>query len=387
MDILTALVDNKNIFTITRQMTREQLSTMRNTTQFSCPQCENPLRLKIGKVVTPHFAHVVLTDCLTSFSERESPAHLLGKHQLGEFFKRTGCQVSIEAFLPEISQRPDLLVKKESKRFAIEFQCSPIPIDEVRKRNDGYSEVNLSPLWLLRTPTQLRKFSDGITHIKLSKFMQSFIVTYDFSGATLITYDPTSSKFHYFSHLLHLGGTSYLTKIRSLSVDHQTFPFGQVKPLNVDEIDEYWRMFQYKRAKLLQTYLHRNKFGVRDRLLRRCYTLRIRPQALPLFIGMPIYQSQLIKNPLAEWQLMFISELEKHGMDVDELSLEWVDQFIYSFCNTEYFNEARVVIERYAMLLRKINYDWQYSLTHQSISIEKLKSVFKEETVANRCEN
>jgi competence protein CoiA len=148
--ILTAKKDNDKIFTLERQMTREQLEHLRSTSQFTCPQCGNPLRLKIGKVVTPHFAHIVSTDCFTSFSERESPTHLIGKQQLAEFFTRIGYKVELEAFIPKISQRPDLLIRKNKSLYAIEFQCSVIPTEDIEKRNSGYRRIKIPTVWILR---------------------------------------------------------------------------------------------------------------------------------------------------------------------------------------------------------------------------------------------
>ncbi|WP_050995783.1 competence protein CoiA family protein [Paenisporosarcina sp. TG20] len=359
-------------------MTKEQLVYLRNTSQFKCPQCDSPLRLKIGKIVIPHFAHIVLTDCLSSFSERESPTHLIGKQQLAEFFTRVGCIVSVEAYLPKISQRPDLLVKKNKRSFAIEFQCSVIPIVDIEKRNLGYSKVNTRSIWMLRTPLNIYKDSKGITYIKLSRFMQYFI-TNETTTATLITYNPSTSEFIYISHLMHLNDTAFVAKISALSIEQQTFPFAQVKTLTTAERAEYWNMFKYKRSRSLHNRIMSGKFGAMDKFLKNCYEQRIVPEDMPLFVGFPIKGSEVIQNNLIEWQLaLLISFKEKH-MDFNCITNEWIESFIILHCKVADTDKAKTVISHYCRLLQFINYKIDVPISQQQISESILINYFNGE--------
>lgn len=388
MYILSAYKDNKEIFTITKQMTREELVFLRNTSHFTCPQCETPLRLKLGKVVIPHFAHIVLTNCLTSFSERESPTHLIGKQQLAEFFTRVGCEVSVEAYLPKIAQRPDLLVKRNKKLYAVEFQCSVMPIDDVLKRNQGYFKIKTRSIWLLRTPLNMQINEIGITYIKLSKFMQNFIEIQSISGATILTYDPTTYQFIYISHLMHISGTSFIAKIRALSTKQQTFPFAQVKPLTLTESKQYWSIFQHKRIRFLRNRIRMNKYGVKDKLLKHCYEQQLRPENLPLYIGFPISESETIQNHLVEWQLALICTLSKQQHeDINCISDMWIESFIFAQCKVVHLEKAKLVVRRYCRFLQVINYNINESISEQFISDSKLLDHFEEVIVAKRCEN
>lgn len=78
--------------------------------EYYCPGCVQPVRLKRGAVIVPHFAHVHATDC-DAFSEGETTDHLRGKQQLATWFAASGYTVRLEAGLPEIHQRPDILVR------------------------------------------------------------------------------------------------------------------------------------------------------------------------------------------------------------------------------------------------------------------------------------
>lgn len=357
-------------------MTKSQLELMRSTSQFTCPQCGNPLRLKIGKVVTPHFAHIVLSDCFTSFSERESPTHLIGKQQLAEFFTRVGFQVEVEAFIPKISQRPDLLVQKGRNLFAVEFQCSVIPIDDVYKRNLGYNQVKIPSVWLLRTPANINVNATGVTFIKLSKFEQSFITIDSSSKPTLITYDPTSSQFVYISHLLHISGSSFIAKFCTLPNMLQTFPFAYIKPLTQTEANQYWSIYQHKRSKFLSNRIYSSKFGTRDKFLNNCYVQHILPKDLPLYIGFPLPGSQVFQNHSTEWQLALICALSQKQIDLDNISEGWIEAFLAEHCRVIDFKIAKDVVMQYCQLLQQINFDLSKLVSQQIMQETYLKQLF-----------
>ena len=55
---------------------------------FYCPACQSPVRLKNGRVMRPHFAHVALQDC-KFYSENESAEHLNLKAELYQSLSQT----------------------------------------------------------------------------------------------------------------------------------------------------------------------------------------------------------------------------------------------------------------------------------------------------------
>src|SRR5690554_1948582 len=77
---------------------------------YSCPACQSPVHLKAGSVMRPHFAHYKKSHCAV-FSEGETEEHLEGKQQLYDWLKSLGYTVEMEAYLPEMKQRPDILLK------------------------------------------------------------------------------------------------------------------------------------------------------------------------------------------------------------------------------------------------------------------------------------
>ena len=387
MLILSAYKNQGELFTLTSHLTREELSVLRNTSNFFCPQCRSPLRLKIGKIVIPHFAHIVLSDCLSSFSEKESPMHLLGKQQLAEFFQKAGCVVSVEAYLPKISQRPDLLIKKEKKSFAIEFQCSTINIEDVCRRNEGYSRAKIQSVWLPRTPPATHKGGVGIMNLKLTKFLQTFIYEDTISGGSLVTYEPSESRFVYITQLVHFGGTSFIGKVRSLPISDQTFPFARARPLNNSEANLYWDSYQQKRSRFLKNRIYTSKFGVRDRFLVNCYEQQILPSELPLYIGFPVKGSSALKDHPIEWQMALICALESQKVNIGQIAEEWIDRFLMASCKTYELEIARMAMRDYVSLLQILNYNPHVALSQQKVDEVDLKKHFHSLIVAKPCEN
>lgn len=116
---------------------------------YICPMCEQEVFLKRGELKVPHFAH--FKKCLVNcFTEGETQAHLTGKQKLKELFERLGYTVQLEAYLPKLQQRPDVLAISKSKKqyLAIEYQCSLISAEQLAGRTQGYLQAGYFPLWL-----------------------------------------------------------------------------------------------------------------------------------------------------------------------------------------------------------------------------------------------
>lgn len=118
------------------------------TAHYRCPSCKTPVHLKLGTVIRPHFAHFQNEAC-DVFSEGETLEHVEGKLQLKEWIEKLGFKVKLEAYIPKLKQRPDLLVQVDDKQIALEFQCSFIPIQKVIERTKGYLNAGYEVIWIL----------------------------------------------------------------------------------------------------------------------------------------------------------------------------------------------------------------------------------------------
>lgn len=123
---------------------------------YCCPNCKEPVFLKKGVLKIAHFSHFNHSNCHL-FSEGETKEHLEGKQLLYEWFMKQGYVCQLEAYLPNLSQRPDILVWiTPLKAVAIEFQCSSLSIRKMEKRTVGYKKSGYDVLWIVGSQFKLK---------------------------------------------------------------------------------------------------------------------------------------------------------------------------------------------------------------------------------------
>lgn len=137
--------------------------------KYYCPDCGEQLILRRGQSKVAHFAHRVNSKCV--LQKGESYEHLLGKQQIFEWARKHGCQTEIEAYIPQLEQRADILLKISGQRIAIEFQCSPLSLAALQSRTSGYQKVGIKCYWFLGSPyktkleqRQTQKFIQLLNH-------------------------------------------------------------------------------------------------------------------------------------------------------------------------------------------------------------------------------
>lgn len=173
MNLLVALDRNGEMVTAR--------STLCKNDCFYCPSCKRKVCLKVGTLKQPHFAHYRKTACQV-FSEGETEEHLQGKLQLATYLKTQGVNVQLEAYLPEVKQRPDILFEKDSQKIVVEFQCSSISIEKVIERTKGYLRANYQVIWILgnnfKYTNKLTAFHIACLYLH-TKDSRLFLIHYD----------------------------------------------------------------------------------------------------------------------------------------------------------------------------------------------------------------
>ncbi|HER6837055.1 TPA: competence protein CoiA [Streptococcus pyogenes] len=174
---------------------------------FCCPACKSPVRLRQGIIRRPHFAHVQLAHCQFQ-AENESEEHLTLKAKLYTSLVRTEA-VCIEKYLPELQQIADLWV---NDKLALEIQCSPLPVERLKKRTKAYQEKGYPVRWLLGRKLWLN------TH--LTALQKQFLYFSSSLGFHLWELDAAANllRLKYLIHEDLFGKVSYLTK--TISLDH-----------------------------------------------------------------------------------------------------------------------------------------------------------------------
>ena len=344
--MLVAINDQGQSLALTKSLTEATLKQLRET-NFYCPQCKEKLILKAGAIKIPHFAHTAYSNCDSSFAEGESYPHLLGKQQLFEHFHEKKYDVQLEKYLPDVQQRPDLLIRTKCL-YALEFQCSRIPIELIEKRTNGYNERGIIPVWLLKTPTvpiQPGKILKSSFNIFYQQFMNQHTVT---------TYDPFKQQFVYFCHCVYLHGNSFLSEVRILPLAAQVFPFYRPKPLCEKQFRNIFNQYSDYRKQYLHGRLFYSRKGVKDLFLRAIYELRLQRGDLPLHIGVPVRHAKAIPMFSVEWQLLLFYFLSCHGLTIDSIN-ESTKHYFLTWINLPPIPQAFLAIDEYIQILRKLS--------------------------------
>ena len=181
---------------------------------FSCLICRKVVRLKKGKVMRPHFAHVTLADC-PLHHESESQEHIELKASLYRWGKEE-TKAEVESYLPEFQQIADLLFPDQ--KLALEVQCSSLSLKRLRERSDAYRKHGYQVYWLLGEKLWLKK--------SLSALQEGLVYFSQNRGFHLWELDLRRQevRLHYLIHQDLRGHLHYKT---------QFFPFYETSLLEV----------------------------------------------------------------------------------------------------------------------------------------------------------
>lgn len=288
-------------FSLLENHKRDQLLKVRQTENFTCPGCGEPVILKLGEKRISHFAHLKSTSC-PSFSEHESQYHLKGKMQLYEWLKRQSFSVELEPYLKKLQQRPDILVVKQNQKFAIEFQCSLIPEKIFVARSSSYLMQGYTPIWILGASHLKRTFAQNT---KMSSFRWLF--SYPSSRfdhiPIFLYYCPIEKKFFKLFHIYPFSPNIILSNMTFSTLEKLNFQqLFSVPPFNQFDLfmswlkkKQHWRrktsMFLYKSARKFTQELYHHQIFL---------------PYLPAEVGIPLKSLYWIETPAFIWQMYIL---------------------------------------------------------------------------------
>ncbi|MBD8003849.1 competence protein CoiA [Bacillus norwichensis] len=312
--LLTALTKQGELFTLYGE-TRKGILQLRKQ-QFYCPICTEPLILKAGHVRIPHFSHRDHSECINTASEPESPRHLKGKLDLFKWCRSNQLSAHLERYLPEIRQRPDLLIEKSGRRFAVEFQCTPISVQNVERRSLQYLLSDITPIWIVGGQPFHKRRTSGM--FELTEYLWS--LTRRNSGYTiLVGYEPETEKVSLLTNIVPYTS-------RKISAKHFQQPISDVKwPLPLSAKHPYFPFQSWlgeKRNWIQQKVRYGNL--VKDRFLSVIYQEKSNPFVLSPLIGLPVkYMESFVSHP-TEWQFfIWVDCLKKLSLN-KRISLHYV---------------------------------------------------------------
>jgi len=117
-----------------------------------CPNCRGIVHVRGGpdKRTQIHFAHQK-GECAWS-TESESVRHARGKWVISQWLHQQFPQsvVTLEERLPEPNRIADIyIVHNDSQRWAVEFQCALLDIEEWKMRHQAYRKAGIIDTWII----------------------------------------------------------------------------------------------------------------------------------------------------------------------------------------------------------------------------------------------
>ncbi|MCA1031076.1 hypothetical protein LCL95_08585 [Bacillus timonensis] len=298
-----ALNKNGSYFSLLEERSLDELREMRSSQTFFCPICRQTVSLKLGEKKSYHFSHVKGSDCLANF-EAESDYHLKGKKQLYEWVKSSGNEVKVEAYMKEIHQRPDLLMRnKNGQLIAIEFQCSQISMDTFMKRNESYRNASITPIWILGG-NWLKQTSEHT--LKLTPFQWMFSHHSSRQRDPSIYYFcPRKRKISIVHSPIPFNSSNVFASIIHSTTQHITINQviqNQFSPLMRKDFGEVWLNQRSKWRMNFSMYPQKKH----KRLLTALYEHSIFPSLLPVEAGIPTTSSYWFHSPPTIWQMWIL---------------------------------------------------------------------------------
>lgn len=263
---------------------------------FSCPDCRQSVVFKNGTTITPHFAHHVTASCSLQ-DGGEGEYHTKGKLQLYQWLKSQHIKVELEAYLPEIQQRPDLLVTIKAKRIALEYQCAAISPAVFQKRTNQYLAAGITPIWIQGGNRQRRAGPAALLLTANDKF---FLHQYRSDYTPLLYYYCSNTrKISFFHHILFTGhrknyGKLHYVHLNSLSFKN-LFKWKQQKQVLMYPA---W-LEERKRMRSAIPSVHQHKARKWYAWL---YENGSHPSILPSLAGLPVKSQYKLSEPPVIWQ-------------------------------------------------------------------------------------
>ncbi|MEH7239258.1 competence protein CoiA [Bacillus sp. JJ1562] len=297
--MFVALRENGEYISLVEKWERSDLLKLRSHEAFLCPACQSKVQLKAGLKKTHHFAHLKGAEC-TIKTEPESEYHLEGKRQLYQWFQSQGFDVILEPFLPEISQRPDLLVTTQNKRYAIEYQCSQIDYPLFKKRSDSYKNEGIVPIWILGAKWFKRMSTYSV---RLSPFQWLFATSFNQPiQPSILYYCPDTSTFIKLSNLqpfttgeafcsIHFYKEKVISFSRLLTPTIPTLTLRKLWNRKKQKWRESYSIYSTNHLAPFLTILYQN---------------RIPPAHLPAEAGLPVQSGYWLHTPPMIWQMWIL---------------------------------------------------------------------------------
>lgn len=309
---------------------KKKIEYVRGHQKFFCPICHERVIVKAGTEVIPHFAHQTDGECANS-SQGESSYHMTGKLRLKKWLQSQHIHVELESYLKEINQRPDLLLKINETKIAIEFQCTRIPIKDIQTRTLHYKEIGIVPIWILGK----NLFEKTANKLHVSPFILQFVHQFNKkTPTTLFYFCPNTATFYIVSNLyLSSSYRSY----HLLKVHHKnTLTFKQLvnqQKISMNHLFSLWKR-EFHRFRSQRRYRAKGEeLNWRTWL----YNKQIAIDQLPLYVYLPTNLQFLMTVPPWNWQSRICLDLIDKLAIGETFTIEQCEKVVQRFMYPQHY--------------------------------------------------
>ncbi|WP_223592814.1 competence protein CoiA [Neobacillus bataviensis] len=280
---------------------KETLISLRNKEEFICPICGESVLLKLGDQRIFHFAHKSGGRC-REFFENETINHMAGKRQLFQWLLGQNIPAVLEFYEKEIGQRPDIMFHYEGEKYALEYQCSPLPEKDFIKRTTNYLTHEYIPLWIIAS-SHIHKKRRNV--VALSNFDYLFLRNAPKENYFIPSYCPENRQFHLLESIQPIS-------IKNAFVQHSIYQLDKFSlerllgpRLSANTNIDNWN--KEKESFILNWMLHPNP--KQNSFLHEIYKRNLNMFLLPPEIGLHVPHSILIQTPPIIWQTYLFIDL------------------------------------------------------------------------------
>lgn len=332
------------------RLSKTTIRQIRREEKFYCPSCRQPVIVKAGTMMIPHFAHKKASICGNQ-TGGESDYHYKGKLLLYEWLLDQHIDVTLEEYIPSIQQRPDLLLRIRGRLIAIEYQTATIDRKIIDERNQGYNRANVIPIWILGA-NQLTRLRSH--HFKINSFSLAFLHRFSASYPTMLFYlCPQKKQFSFLHDVFMIDKRKALARQTYLPLSQSSFQdFFQCTFFSKETLHSLWQK-EKKSFRLRPRTRHWPSRAWRNWL----YEKKLHIDYLPAHIFLPIRSQYKMSVPLWEWQsrflLDFFQKLEKGSIFSVQHAEHFLQRYMIRKMDTPLIRvKARPVLE-YILLLQK----------------------------------
>lgn len=192
--MLTCLINGKPNNLIDSEYTKEDWKKWAAKGIVLCPVCKKPYEYCHGRIRIPYFRHKDKQECLDVYSELETQEHLQGKTDIYNWLKTVDgiTDLTLEAWLPNTKQRPDIYFKYRGKEYVIEYQCSPISSEYI-ERHELYEASGIIDIWICGCVNYWQCYHNGRGAKRTNIVEKTYGLYYNVERSMLAVLDPNAT--------------------------------------------------------------------------------------------------------------------------------------------------------------------------------------------------